>query len=318
VTDETPTSSNDPGPASLPEELTEKRPDRVGQVAGIAGKVLIGAGVIVLLFTLFQIFGTSYIQHQHQKSLRSEFEKRLHSVTSTTQVNNGPPVPAGQEPTPSVASAIAILEIPKINVNQIVVQGTNDAQLQLGPAHYTQTPLPGQEGNVGIAGHRTTWGRPFYNLNELKNGDKIILSTTYGTYTYSVTSSQIVAPTDVAVLNPTTNATLTLTTCNPRFSAAQRLVVQAVLTSSATATTGSGTLPTLPPPTNAPVQVSSSQGPAASILLGILTALLGAATLFLATKVRPRWAVYVVGGVITFVALMFFFAAISQILPASI
>lgn len=318
MTTETPEPADAPVPASIPDELASKKPDRVGQVAGIVGKVLIGAGVIVLLFTLFQIFGTSYIQQQHQKSLRSDFEKRLHSVTSTTQVNNGPPVPAGQEPTPSVGSAIAILEIPKINVNQIVVQGTNDSQLQLGPGHYTQTPLPGQVGNVGIAGHRTTWGRPFYNLNELKNGDKIILSTTYGTYTYSVTSSQIVSPSDVAVLNPTTTATVTLTTCNPRFSASQRLVVQAVLTSSATATTGSGTLPTTPPSTTAPTQVSSSQGPAASILLGILTALLGAATLFLATKLKPRWAVYVVGGVITFVALMFFFAAISQILPASI
>ena len=309
-----------PDSTPLPQLPSERRPDRIGQIAGIAGKALIGAGVVVLLFALFQVFGTSVIQQQHQNSLRSDFEKKLKTVTPTTQVSNGgPPVTLGTLPAPAVGSAIAILEIPKINVNQIVVQGTNDAQLQLGPGHYTQTPLPGQAGNVGIAGHRTTWARPFYNLNALVKGNKIILSTVNGTFTYSVTSSQIVNPTDVAVLNPTPDATLTLTTCNPRFSAAQRLVVQAVLTSSATATAGStsSTLP-IPGSTTPATQVQTSQSWLPSILFGVLTALLLTATLLLVRRIRPAWAVYVAGGILTFVALMFFFGAISQILPAGI
>ena len=299
--------------------------DRIGQIAGIAGKVLIGAGVIVLLFAVFQVFGTGYIESQHQSSLRSTFEKQLQAAPpTTTTVVPGPPTTVGTLPTPSTGSPTAIIEIPLIHVNQVVIQGTNDAQLQQGPGHYTNTPLPGQTGNVGIAGHRTTWGHPFYNLDQLKPGNKIILVTTYGTFTYHVTTSQIVAPSDVAVLNPTPNATVTLTTCNPRYSAAQRLVVSAALFSSSTATIASSTTTTTSTPgkstttTTAPVQSSNSQSWVPSVLLGLLTALLGAATLILKRRIKPAWAVYLVGGIVTFGALMFFFGAISQILPSSI
>ena len=106
------------------------------------------------------------------------------------------------------------------------------AQLQAGPGHYPSTPLPGQAGNAAIAGHRTTYLHPFYNLNELVPGDPITVETVQGIFLYDVTSSMAVLPTDVAVVDPTPTPTLTLTTCNPRYSASQRLVVHAALVAS--------------------------------------------------------------------------------------
>jgi sortase A len=102
--------------------------------------------------------------------------------------------------------------------------------LQEGPGHYPGTPLPGQAGNVAIAGHRTTFGAPFFRLNEVHSGDLVYLTDALGTtWVYSVIRQFVVAPSDVAVLDATRAPELTLTTCNPRFEATSRLVVRAAL-----------------------------------------------------------------------------------------
>ena len=120
--------------------------------------------------------------------------------------------------------------IPAIGVDRYVVQGVSEADLQMGPGHYPGTPLPGQAGNVAIAGHRTTFGAPFFRLNEVHRGDLVYLTDTSGTtWVYSVVRQFVVAPSDVAVLDATRAPELTLTTCNPRFEATSRLVVRAVL-----------------------------------------------------------------------------------------
>ena len=98
-----------------------------------------------------------------------------------------------------------------------------------GPGHYTGTPLPGQVGNAAIAGHRTTYGHPFYNLDSVKVGDPIVLTTLQGIFVYDATKSVVVSPSDTTVLDNVIANQLTLTTCNPRFSASTRLVVQATL-----------------------------------------------------------------------------------------
>jgi sortase A len=122
------------------------------------------------------------------------------------------------------------LVIPVIGVDRYVVQGVAEADLQMGPGHYPGTPLPGQAGNVAIAGHRTTFGAPFFRLNEVHSGDLVYLTDTLGTtWVYSVVRQFVVAPSDVAVLDATRAPELTLTTCNPRFEATSRLVVRAVL-----------------------------------------------------------------------------------------
>jgi sortase A len=122
------------------------------------------------------------------------------------------------------------IKIPAINVDVMVVAGTSASALRAGAGHYPETPLPCEDGNVGIAGHRTTYGRPFANLDLLKPGDDIILETPIGSCRYKVAKRPfIVAPTDTWVVDPTPEAMLTLTTCHPKHSAAQRLIVQAQL-----------------------------------------------------------------------------------------
>src|SRR5207247_10810123 len=121
--------------------------------------------------------------------------------------------------------AVAIIEIPKINVSKAVVQGVGTEDLKKGPGHYPSTPMPGEKGNAAIAGHRTTYGHPFYDLDALKPGDDILVSTREGKFDYKVDHSINVDPHDIAVLNDTGDNLLTLTTCTPRFSAAQRLIV---------------------------------------------------------------------------------------------
>jgi len=111
------------------------------------------------------------------------------------------------------------------------VEGTAESDLAKGPGHYIGTSMPGQAGNVAIAGHRTTYGAPFGNLDHLKAGDTILLTNTVGTqFTYIVTGTPVaVSPQDVSVLNTLADNRLTLTTCNPRFSASQRLIAVALL-----------------------------------------------------------------------------------------
>ncbi len=110
-----------------------------------------------------------------------------------------------------------------------MVEGTNTPDLRKGPGHYTGTPLPGQAGNAAIAGHRTTYGHPFYNLDSVKVGDPIVLTTLQGIFVYDTTKSFVVSPSDTTVVDNVIANQLTLTTCNPRFSASTRLVVQATL-----------------------------------------------------------------------------------------
>ncbi len=133
-------------------------------------------------------------------------------------------------PLPPPGGALDHLVIPAIGLSRYVVQGVDESDLQMGPGHYPGTPLPGQLGNVGIAGHRTTFGAPFFRLNEVSRGDLVLLTDTSGTtWVYSVERQWVVSPSDTAVLGPSRNAVLTLTTCNPRFEATSRLVVRAVL-----------------------------------------------------------------------------------------
>ena len=128
---------------------------------------------------------------------------------------------------------MAELQIPAIGLDQYVVSGTSTADLSKGPGHYVGSAMPGQAGNVAIAGHRTTHGAPFNRLGQLapatnsRPGDRIILTTLSGQrLTYVVTGTpQAVSPSDVKVLNYFGDNRITLTTCTPEFSAAQRLIV---------------------------------------------------------------------------------------------
>ncbi len=122
---------------------------------------------------------------------------------------------------------LARIEIPSIGVDDYVVAGVATGDLKRGPGHFPDTPLPGQLGNAAIAGHRTTYGQPFRNVDQLRNGDEIEVTTLSGVFVYRVTGQQIVTPSDyqvVATTDPTV-ANLTLTSCHPVFTARERIVI---------------------------------------------------------------------------------------------
>lgn len=120
------------------------------------------------------------------------------------------------------------IKIAALGLDTVVVEGVTPSALRAGAGHYPQTPLPCEGGNVAIAGHRTTYGRPFGNIDQLKPGDTIELTTPIGGCVYQVAKAPyVVAPTDLGVIDPTGERSLTLTTCHPKGSAAQRLVIRA-------------------------------------------------------------------------------------------
>lgn len=173
------------------------------------------AGYLVWLF-----WGTGLITAHHQDQLRIEMQ----SVIDTRPAWAGPTSQAVVVP----GGAIGILVIPRIHLDMVVVQGVDTASLEKGPGHYPNTVYPWQDhGRVAIAGHRTTYLHPFWSLNEMRHGDPIEIQTEYGTFWYRVTRVFATSPGNVSVLGQTLRPSLALTTCTPRFSASQRLVVLA-------------------------------------------------------------------------------------------
>lgn len=292
------------------------------------GRVILVAGVLVLLFIPYLLWGTGLITARAQDGLRQQFlatQRSHHAGTSVTPPRTpiSPPTVAPTVGAPAPGSPVGILSIPKLSLSMMVVEGTDPVQLRAGPGHYPGTPLPGQAGNAAIAGHRTTYLHPFYELDKLVPGDTINVLTGQGWFAYQVTGSQVVDPSDVAVVAPTPTPVLTLTTCNPRYSASQRLIVHAalvgdVLTAStparpatATGTSGSAVPPAVPPA----VQRHWWQ----AILWGITVAVLIAGIWAWALRLHSgrRAAVLVVGLTAWLGVVFLFFGALAPLLPAS-
>ena len=141
-------------------------------------------------------------------------------------------------------SALTRIAIPGIDVETLVVEGTSAAALRAGAGHYPNTPLPGQVGNVAIAGHRTTYGKPFNRVDELQVGQSVWLSTPIGDFEYVIVdpptdgdcrradpdqAACITHPKDWSIINQTPDAVLTLTSCHPKGSAAERIIIRAEL-----------------------------------------------------------------------------------------
>jgi sortase A len=135
--------------------------------------------------------------------------------------------------------------IPAIGVDVVTLEGVGKSDLREGPGHWPETPLPGQGGNFVVSGHRTTYGAPFFKLDRLKAGDEIDLLLPYVSARYEVTDVMIVSPTQTGVVAQEGIEELSLATCHPIYSAAQRLVVKAKmvgfkLTGSSGAASGAG------------------------------------------------------------------------------
>jgi len=199
------------------------------RIVGGAGRVLITAGLLVLGFVAYQLWGTGLQEAKSQDKLESQFDDALAEAgsTTTTAPPGGPPPTA--PPAPPQGDAVAHIVIPDIGVDKIVVQGVSVGDLRRGPGHYPDSPLPGQPGNAAIAGHRTTYGAPFNRVDELKKGNDILITTQQGSFRYVVDHIDVVAPSKVDVLDNFGDNRLTLTSCNPKYSARQRIIVVAKL-----------------------------------------------------------------------------------------
>jgi sortase A len=146
-----------------------------------------------------------------------------------------PPLPT-PAPLPNPSTRVALtdigrIQIPKIGVDETVREGVEQMVIDAGPAHWPGTAAFGSWGNVVLAGHRSTNTSPFLRVAELAAGDEIILSDPSGTYTYHVTSTQVVPNTALWIVDQHPGRTLTIFTCHPIGSAAQRLIVRAELMS---------------------------------------------------------------------------------------
>ena len=133
------------------------------------------------------------------------------------------------EDQPTEDTEFAYLSIPSLDLEAVVFEGVTVETLKKGPGHMPWTPLPGQTGNAVVSGHRTTYGRPFFDFDQLEPGDRIEIETAIGTHVYVVRDSFVVKPTAVWVTEDREGSWLTMTTCNPKFSARERLIVTAEL-----------------------------------------------------------------------------------------
>jgi len=306
----------------------------------VVGRTLCAIGALLLAFVGYQLWGTSLSEHSAQSRLRTEFDAQLHphqqgSRSPTTVPTGGDgsgsdtlgsAVAATAVDSPGLGSPVGFLSIPRIGMSDdVIVEGVGTDQLRQGPGHYPGTPLPGEPGNTAIAGHRTTYGAPFYNLNELQEGDPIIVQTVRGTFDYSVIQNSTVAPTDAAVLDATSRSELTLTTCNPRYGATQRLVVVAVLQKShliqvanAGRSTPSSKTP-VRPRTSTLADGGGNGSIGGAVLWGVLTAgsALGLWVLWRRVRSPRRWGVLTLGAPLVVIVLFVFFGHVSAVLPAS-
>lgn len=201
------------------------------------GQTLITIGVVVLLFCVYELKITNIYTAQEQSRLEEGLERAW--AEPVARPGAGTPV---QPAAVDIGEGFAVLRIPSIDrdFSKVVVNGVGVEELKTGPGHYPGTALPGEVGNVVLSGHRTTYGAPFERFGELEPGMAVVLETRATWFTYRITGSEIVTPTAVEVTYPVpgdaqatpTKRLLTMTTCHPKFSAKQRLIVSAELESS--------------------------------------------------------------------------------------
>ena len=198
------------------------------------GQTLITVGLVILLFVVYELWFTNIETARAQRRLTSAIEDQWrHGAGGSyrTPEDRLRPIPIG--------SGVAVIRIPKFGRDwaKVIVEGVALSDLRHGPGHYPGTQLPGEVGNFVVSGHRTTYGAPFNRVDELDPGDPIVIETKDTWYTYRVTSTEIVKPTAIevtyrvphdATAKPTV-ATITLTSCNPKYSARTRIIVYGAL-----------------------------------------------------------------------------------------
>lgn len=251
---------------------------------GGLGKVLITLGVLMFLFVAYQLWGTGLQTAAAQRDLRNQFEELLGSTSTATTapstttpdtapVDSGPApttvppttVPATVTPPPAIepGAPMGYLEIPSIGADDVFVNGVSVDNLKDGPGHFPESVLPGQVGNTSIAGHRTTYGAPFFRVDEIRPGDQIIVTTLAGRFVYVATETLIIGADEFgrAVLDGVDGtATISLVSCHPRYTSRERIVVRGVIDTTLS-TPLVGTTTTTPTPSTVPPTLPSESTP---------------------------------------------------------
>lgn len=215
----------------------------------VLGWTLIWSGLFVFGFVGWQLWVTDWINAGVQAEAAVDLDASFDTsepVREEVQIDRPdedededeppeePPETVEYFPEPAVerGESFAFLTIPKIGLEEVVVyEGVDTDTLRSGPGHMGNTPLPGQPGNSVISGHRTTYGRPFFDFDLLEVGDEVEVESGAGVHVYEIREIVVVDPTDVWVTDHREGAWLTMTTCEPKFSARQRLVVFAEMVS---------------------------------------------------------------------------------------
>ena len=201
------------------------------------GQTLITVGVVLLLFCAYELWVTNLVTAQEQEQLRDELARAWEQPAPAAPATDVQPAAV------ELGTGIAVLRIPRLDGGpddpyaKVVVEGTTQEDLKKGPGRLVESDQPGELGNLVLSGHRTTYGAPFADLDRLVPGDAVVVETRDTWYTYRVTGTQIVSPRAVEVTLPVpgqpgvepTQSVLTLTTCHPKYSARERMVVSAVL-----------------------------------------------------------------------------------------
>jgi len=204
------------------------------RVVRAIGNIFIVLGLTLLLFVGYEEIGTSLITNHHQAVLAEFFDPEILQLPVIPTESGSPAPVAKPVPKYSGPKPLFRLTIPRLGADwsRIVVEGVTLDSLAYGPGHYPQTPLPGEPGTVGMACHRTGWGSPCININQMQPGDLIYIDTVAGRYTYKVTSyPKQIEKTESWVLNGDPSSKdpyrLSITTCTPPHTSLHRLVIWA-------------------------------------------------------------------------------------------
>jgi len=184
----------------------------------VAPRVLVWLGVAALTYAA----GLTVHAEIYQRYLSSRFDRHVATATSAHTPAARPDLSLGE------GDLIGRLSVPRIGLSVMVLQGTDKDTLRIGAGHVVGTPLPGAKGNVAIAAHRDTF---FRKLQRIQSGDDIQVATTHGTFTYKVTSTEVVDPKDMRVIASRARSELTLITCYPFVfvgAAPKRFIVHAL------------------------------------------------------------------------------------------
>ena len=228
------------GPAAARLHWLRVRIPRSG-IARFIASVLILSGALLIVDALITVAWqepiSALIADRAQAQLRHQLtplqhqsaqdERALNAVSAEPQRLAA--LAAKERARVGAGHALGRIELPSLKRSYVVVQGTDGGSLRKGPGHYPGTPLPGEQGTVAIAGHRTTYLAPFRTVDQLRPGNQIVLQMPYGRFTYRVQETRIVKPDALWVTHSVGYPRLILSACHPLYSAAQRIVVFAKL-----------------------------------------------------------------------------------------